>query len=112
MDKTIRALTELSSIDRLVREKNGAPDAVTKKLEEQRAALRRQISGLLLAAYDVLTRARRYPPIVEMRGGYCGGCNLRLPPQLDNQVRGEKNLFACPHCHRLLYCLGRQAKRS
>jgi predicted nucleic acid-binding Zn-ribbon protein len=65
-----------------------------------------------LATYDALARVGRNPAIVESRGAYCGGCNLRLPERLVGQIRGEKNLFTCPHCHRFLYVkLGLESER-
>ncbi len=60
---------------------------------------------MLLTTYDALARAGKHPAIVATRDGYCGGCNLRLPPQLDYQIRGEKNLFRCPYCQRMLHSM-------
>jgi predicted nucleic acid-binding Zn-ribbon protein len=99
MDETIEALIELASIDLELRKRNVNHDGI----EIRRAALRRLLPGLVLATYDALVRAGRNPAIVESRGAYCGGCNLRLPEKLAGQIRGEKNLFACPHCRRFVY---------
>src|SRR5688572_17989283 len=103
MEGTIRALTELASIDRRLAEEGALPDEAMRQMDERRAALRRQVSGLLLTAYDALVRAGRHPAIVAARADYCGGCNLRLPAQLANQVRTATTLLTCPHCRRLLH---------
>ena len=103
MDETIDTLIELGSIEHIARNKHLAVEGGIQVLEERRVELRGALPGLLLAAYDALVRAGRHPAIVEARGPYCGGCNVRLPEKLAGQVRGEKNLFTCPHCRRFLY---------
>ena len=102
MERTIHALLTLASVDRRLRAAT-TPDEYAATLHEKRVALRRQLSAMLLAGYDALVRAGKFPPVVAARAGYCGGCHLRLPAQLDNQVQGEKNLFSCPHCRRMLH---------
>ena len=73
-----------------------------KTLEKRRAALRHAIPDAFLAAYDALGRIGRYPVVVEVRSAHCGGCYLRLPPQLDSAIRRRQTLPACPPCRRLL----------
>ncbi len=103
MNKTIGALRLLSSIDRQLLEHEGSRELAVKSLEERRASVRREISRFLLSSYDALLRARRYPPVVELRGAHCSGCHLRLTPRLVYQIRRGEGLLACPHCHRLLF---------
>jgi predicted nucleic acid-binding Zn-ribbon protein len=103
MDKKIDALRLLFSVDSQLREQNGTADAATRSLEKQRVSLRRKIPKPLLKSYDALLDAGRYPPVVEARGSHCGGCNLRLTPQLAYQIRRGEGLLPCPHCRRLLF---------
>jgi len=73
-------------------------------LEGRRAALREAIPGNFLAAYDDLGRAGRRPAVVALvRGAHCGGCYMRIPPQLEGFVRRGQSLCSCPHCRRLLF---------
>jgi uncharacterized protein len=53
--------------------------------------------------YDAAVRAGRRPPVVPVNADSCCGCNMRLPAQRANEVRGGRAIFACPHCGRLLY---------
>lgn len=104
MEETVRALTDLSEVDRAL---SGDPE-LTKRaahsLEGRRAALREAIPGNLLAAYDDLGRAGRRPAVVALvRGAHCGGCYMRIPPQLEGFVRRGQSLCSCPHCRRLLF---------
>ena len=103
MDKTVRALEDLSATDGQLR--GGAPltDAFIRSLEKRRTALRDAIPEPLLIAYDALGRMGRRPAVVQIRKTHCGGCYLRLPPQLASAVRHRQSLRTCPHCRRLLY---------
>lgn len=101
MERTIGALRFLFSIDRQLQAE--ASEDLTAEDLEQRARVRREISGSLLTSYDALMRARRWPPVVAVRGSHCSGCNLRLTPQLANQVGRGERLLECPHCSRLLF---------
>jgi hypothetical protein len=103
MLETVRALTDLSAVDDQLSARETLVEGLVLALEERRAALRVTIPGLLLAAYDGLGRVGRRPVVVPVRGAHCGGCYLRVPPQLDSLLRRSQSLCACPHCGRLLY---------
>jgi predicted nucleic acid-binding Zn-ribbon protein len=112
MDRTVRALTDLSAVDDQLSGKEALMDGLAVALEERRAALRAAIPGVFLAAHDALGRVGRRPVVVQVRGGHCGGCYLRLPPQLDSTVRRRQSLCSCPHCGRLLYSSTRVSDRE
>src|SRR6266542_2471835 len=103
MDRTVRALTDLSAIDDQLSGREAVMDGLARALEERRVALREVIPGLFLAAYDALGRKGRRPVVVPVRGAHCGGCHLRLPPQIDSSIRRRQSPSSCPHCGRLLY---------
>lgn len=103
MDRTIRALTDLCTVDDQLSEKEALLGGLTRAFEERRAALREAIPGAFLAAYDALGRLGRRPVIVPVRDAHCGGCHLRLPPKVDSSIRRRQSLCSCPHCRRLLY---------
>ena len=103
MKKKIEDLRLLFSVDSQLREQQGTADAAASNLQKQRTSLRRRIPKLLLKSYDALLEAGRYPPVVEVRGSHCGGCHLRLTPQLANEIRRGASLLPCPHCRRLLF---------
>lgn len=103
MDRTLRALTDLCAFDDRLSGREAIIDEPVLALEERRAALRKTIPGLFLAAYDALGRQGRRPILVPVRRAHCGGCYLRLPPQLYSSIRRRQSLYPCPHCGRLLY---------
>jgi predicted nucleic acid-binding Zn-ribbon protein len=104
IEETVRALAELSDIDLRLSGAGSREDRVPRSLEGRRAALREAIPGNMLAAYDDLGRAGRRPAVVPLvRGSYCGGCYMRVPPQLHAFVRRGQSVCSCPRCRRLLY---------
>jgi predicted nucleic acid-binding Zn-ribbon protein len=103
MDKTVRALEDLSATDGQLRGDAPLTDAFIRTLEKRRTALRDAIPESFLLAYDALGRMGRRPAVVAIRKAHCGGCYLRLPPQLESAIRRRQSLPACPHCRRLLY---------
>lgn len=108
MEGTVRALAELSEVDGRLSGAGALTDRVLRALERHRAALREAIPGNFLAAYDDLGRAGRRPAVVPLvRGAHCGGCYMRVPPQLDSFVRRGESVCSCPHCGRLLYSVAR-----
>jgi predicted nucleic acid-binding Zn-ribbon protein len=110
MDRTVRALADLSEVDHQLSGRGSLKDGLALALEDRRAALREAIPVNFLAAYDALGRAGRRPAVVPLvRGAHCGGCYMRIPPQLNAFVRQGLSLSSCPHCRRLLYSSARAA---
>jgi len=104
MEETVRALTDLSEVDRRLSGQADLTKRAAHSLKGRRAALREAIPGNFLAAYDALGRAGRRPAVVPVvRGAHCGGCYMRIPPQVAGFVRRGQSLCSCPHCRRLLF---------
>jgi predicted nucleic acid-binding Zn-ribbon protein len=86
------------------------------RLEEETARLQRELEQAVasrarvvaettpaaLSAYETV-RSRRGVAVVEVRGGYCSACHVRLRPQVANELRKRENLFQCESCQRFLY---------
>jgi len=104
IEETVQALAELSDIDLRLSTLGSGEDRVSRALEGRRAALREAIPANMLAAYDDLARSGRRPAVVPLvRGSYCGGCYMRVPPQLHAFVRRGQSVCSCPRCRRMLY---------
>src|SRR6266545_313048 len=78
MDKTVRALEDLSATDSQLGGDAPLTAEFVRALEKRRAALRDAIPEAFLAAYDALGRMGRRPAVVQVRNAHCGGCCLRL----------------------------------
>ncbi len=112
MDKTVRALEDLSATDSQLGGNAPLTAEFIRALEKRRAALRDAIPEAFLVAYDALGRMGRRPAVVQVRKAHCGGCYLRLPPQLASAIRHRQSLRSCPHCRRLLYSPPPQESQS
>ncbi len=103
------------AVARLESEK-GRAAAETKRLEslrkadveerERMLARRKELAGALsdtvLERYERL-RQWRGAAVAEAREGSCTACNVRLRPQMYNEVRTNESLIECENCGRLLY---------
>lgn len=64
------------------------------------------VSGLpprLLETFDTLMRGRKGIAVSEVHDGRCRSCQVRLRPQLHNDVRLNQRLIQCESCQRILY---------
>jgi predicted nucleic acid-binding Zn-ribbon protein len=104
IEATVRALADLSEIDSRLSSTEAPKGLARRALETLRAELREIIPATFVSAYDALGRARVRPAVVPLvRGAHCGGCHIRIPPQLGASIRRGLSVCSCPHCRRLLY---------
>lgn len=80
--------------------------ALTRRLEESadaRARLARELDPGAMALFDQVARGRRGVAVAEARGGLCTICNVRLRPQMFNEIRRNDSIIQCDSCQRILY---------
>jgi uncharacterized protein len=74
---------------------------------EQLLARRRTLAGALSEAvretYERVAKGRRGVAVAGVRDGFCTGCNVRLRPQMYNDVRVSESILTCENCSRILY---------
>ena len=68
-----------------------------------RAALAAELPPTLLDTFDTLIRGRRGIAVGPVHDGLCASCQVRLRPQLYNDVRLNQRLIQCESCQRILY---------
>lgn len=71
--------------------------------ESERQADAAGLSEGVLDLYERVRKARRGQAVAEVRGDSCAACNVRLRPQLFNEVRSNDALLTCENCNRILY---------
>jgi len=69
----------------------------------RREALVAAVDDDLRRRYEMLFSRRNGVAVVLVRGGTCQGCQMRVPPQLFNQIQRNEQLILCPSCQRMLY---------
>ena len=80
----------------------GGIDAEISSLEARRSELVGDIPEDMLARYERILE-RRDRALVPVEGGICGGCHMRLPPSVAQNILKNEDLVSCDHCGRLLY---------
>jgi predicted nucleic acid-binding Zn-ribbon protein len=73
------------------------------ELEANREALASAVDPGARARYERLVRSKGENVVVGVEHGVCGGCHMKLPPQLLVTCQGEKELVGCSNCGRILY---------
>jgi predicted nucleic acid-binding Zn-ribbon protein len=102
-----------SELARLSTERDAEAEGLREKhtrlgadIERERAArveLMQSVDAELRRKYEMIFSRRGGVAVVEMRGGICQGCRMRVPPQLSNQIRRNEQVHVCPSCQRMLY---------
>jgi hypothetical protein len=73
------------------------------ELETNRAGLAAAVDESARARYERLVHSKGENVVVGVQHGVCGGCHMKLPPQLLVTCQAEKELVACSNCGRILY---------
>ena len=98
-DERAAVETERAALDERQRELQ----AQVERHAAERAALVRELPPQVAALFDTLTRGRKGLAVAEARDGRCTSCQVRLRPQLFNDVRLNRSLIQCESCQRILY---------
>jgi uncharacterized protein len=72
-------------------------------LEADREALAAAVDDSARSRYERLVRSKGEHVVVGVQHGVCGGCHMKLPPQLLVTCQGEKEMVGCSNCGRILY---------
>ena len=76
------------------------------KLKEEtatRSGLRKQIPESLLFMYDALYKNKGGKAVSLIETEFCGICNIKIRPQLLNEVISTDQVFICESCGRILF---------
>jgi uncharacterized protein len=73
------------------------------ELEANREALAAAVDESARDRYERLVRSKGENVVVGVQHGVCGGCHMRVPPQLLVTCQAEKELVGCSNCGRILY---------
>ena len=105
-----RATQVANDTRKLVEEQIAQLDAREENLKKELAALQANREALAAAVdeigrsrYERLVRSKGENVVVGVQHGVCGGCHMKLPPQLLVTCQAEKELVACSNCGRILY---------
>jgi len=77
--------------------------AELKALQEERQQLIADIDPDWLARYERILHHVGDFSLVPIENGTCGGCHMKLPPQVVQDARRAESISSCVYCGRLLY---------
>jgi predicted nucleic acid-binding Zn-ribbon protein len=69
----------------------------------RREVLAAELEAPLRRQYETILSRKKGQAVVEIRGGTCEGCHMRVAPQLANEIHRNTRVIQCPSCHRILY---------
>lgn len=72
-------------------------------LQSDRERLANAIEEPVRAKYERLLKNKGENVVVGVTHGVCGGCHMRLQPQLVVSCQAEKEIVTCGNCGRILY---------
>lgn len=105
-----RATTEAAAAKKMLEDQIKQLDTREENLKKEQA----ELSGgraALAGAVDESTR-NRYERLFKNKGenvvvgiehSACGGCHMKLPPQVVTSCRAQAEIVVCPNCGRILY---------
>ncbi|MBM3879572.1 MAG: hypothetical protein FJ387_07600 [Verrucomicrobia bacterium] len=73
------------------------------ELQGGREQLAAAVDGGMLPRYERLRRSKGERVVVGIEHGVCGGCHMKLPPQVLVACQSEQAVNCCPNCGRILY---------
>jgi predicted nucleic acid-binding Zn-ribbon protein len=75
-----------------------------KRLKADRMRAASSCDRNLLQKYTrILNNKSDYAVVIVEPGGHCGGCHMKLPPQVINDARNPTKIVACNFCGRIVY---------
>jgi hypothetical protein len=75
------------------------------RLQTRRKEVAATLSGTVLALYERIRIYRTGAAVAEVRDGLCTACNVRLRPQVYNEIRTGETVMTCENCSRINYYL-------
>lgn len=77
------------------------------RAEKMKADRSRAAAGcdkaILMKYTRILQNKKDFAVVLVEEGGHCGGCHMKLPPQVTNDARNPTKLVACNFCGRIVY---------
>jgi hypothetical protein len=75
----------------------------SESLQARRKEVAAALSAPVLALYERIRTYRTGAAVAEVRDGLCTACNVRLRPQVYNEIRISQSVMTCENCSRIQY---------
>jgi len=94
-----RVVEETGTLDQRLRE----IESEISRLQAERSGLAKDVDADWLSRYERVLQHHRDYALVPIENGTCGGCHMKLPPQLCHDARKGLSMTLCGFCSRMLY---------
>jgi uncharacterized protein len=98
-----QARTRHEDEKRIIEDDLSAVDADTVSWTEKRVDLQKTIPTELLAQYERVKKRNNGVGVISVWKAVCNGCQMKIPPQLYNDLQRSNDLLSCPNCNRIMY---------
>ncbi|MEW5984904.1 MAG: C4-type zinc ribbon domain-containing protein [Acidobacteriota bacterium] len=98
-DEMAAIAAERDELARQAAESKHSIGAVTR----EREAMVKDLNPALLATFERILKLRKVSAVAEVRDGRCSVCQVRIRPQVANDLRHNDMIFQCESCQRILY---------
>ena len=103
-ESVLREDEKIVQTDRVSLEKINLKDTATLEANiEERLGLEKEVSADILTHYERVRSARGGIALASASDEACDVCNVRMRPQVFQEVRRNDNIIACESCRRILY---------
>ena len=69
----------------------------------KRAELAAAVEDTTRTRYERIFKSKGENVVVGIDHSSCGGCHMKLPPQITTSCRAQAEIITCPNCGRILY---------
>jgi len=102
-----QAATEMRKMaEEQIGQLNTREESLKKELEEletNREELASAAGDIARSRYERLLKNKGENVVVGVQHGVCGGCHMRVPPQLLVTCQAQQEIVTCSNCGRILY---------
>ena len=103
-ESDLREDEKIVQTDRVSLEEINLKDTATLEAYiEERVGLEKEVSADILARYERVRKARGGIALASASDEACDVCNVRMRPQVFQEVRRNDNIITCDSCRRILY---------
>lgn len=117
MEKAEVAAKAVAAATGVLKEAQGVVDNEIKLLNDREQNLKKELAELssnrdvlagavdasVLNRYERIMHTRGDNVVVDIARGICGGCHMKIPPQVVMSCRAQQELTTCTNCGRILY---------
>jgi len=98
-----QALAKHESERKIIEADLNAVDADTITWTEKRLSLQDSLPADLLAQYERVKKRNNGIGVISVWKAVCNGCQMKIPPQMYNELQRSSELLSCPNCNRIIY---------